>query len=254
MTPTVESETWPTAIRSILEESEWMMAYGERMALEGILSAVKPALALEIGTASGGSLARTATHSTEVHSFDLADPADPDAHPNVTFHRGDSHVLLPEWLAETRAAGRVVDYALVDGDHSAEGARRDVTDILESGCFRGVMLAHDSHNPEVRRGLRRIDFERYPDVVYVDLGFVPGVVMANTKQMWGGFALILVDPDRTLAIPDVVLPEGVRQRTVCDPYRLVRPVNLALRAPEVVRGRVALRTRARRVLARRRAA
>jgi Methyltransferase domain len=254
MTPTVESSTWPPAIRAILEESEWMMAYGERLALEGILSTIQPRLALEIGTAAGGSLARTATHSAEVHSFDLADPADPDAHPNVHFHRGDSHVLLPEWLAETRAAGRVVDYALVDGDHSAEGVQRDVTDILESGVLRGVMLAHDAHNPEVRRGLKRIVFERYPDVVYVDLGFVPGVVMARTKQMWGGFALIVVDPDRSLTIPDVVLPEGVRQRTVCDPYKLVRPVNLALRAPEAVRGRIALRTRARRALARRRTA
>ena len=77
------------------------MSLGERAALEGVLSALNPSLAIEIGTAEGGSLRRIAAHSAEVHSFDLVEP-DPAtaAIAHATFHSGDSHALLPAFLAE----------------------------------------------------------------------------------------------------------------------------------------------------------
>jgi len=55
------------------------MSFGERAALEGILSQLTPDLALELGTAEGGSLERLAHHSAEVHSFDLVAPSLPVA-------------------------------------------------------------------------------------------------------------------------------------------------------------------------------
>ena len=33
-------------------------------------------------------------------------------------HTGDSHVLLPAFLERLAEAGRTVDFALVDGDHT----------------------------------------------------------------------------------------------------------------------------------------
>ncbi len=226
----------------VFEDPDWQMTYGERLALDGVVSSLRPRLALEIGSAEGGSLACTAEHSEEVHSFDLVSVTDPGAYPNVTYHTGDSHELLPKWLSEIRAAGRTLDYALVDGDHSAEGVQRDVEDILRSGVLRGVMLAHDPNNPEVRRGLNRVRFEDYPDVTYVDLSLIPGhMTRLNNgfqNQMWGGFALILVDPDRTIKIPEVMARNGIRQDKFYDPYKLVRPVNLVLLASERLRRRV----------------
>jgi len=38
----------------ILADVNWAMTYGDRLALEGLLSLVKPTLAIEIGTAQGG--------------------------------------------------------------------------------------------------------------------------------------------------------------------------------------------------------
>ena len=115
-------------------------------------------------------------------------------------------------------------------------------DILRSGVLRGVMLAHDPNNPEVRRGLNRVRFEDYPDVTYVDLSLIPGhMTRLNNgfqNQMWGGFALILVDPDRTIKIPEVMARNGIRQDKFYDPYKLVRPVNLVLLASERLRRRV----------------
>ena len=60
----------------VLADSRWQMAYGERFALEGIVSQVRPRLAIEIGTAEGGSLRRIAAHADEVHCFDMADTVD----------------------------------------------------------------------------------------------------------------------------------------------------------------------------------
>src|SRR5438445_13898392 len=102
------------------------MSLGERAALEGVLSQLKPALSFEIGTAEGGSLRCIARHSAEVHSFDLVAPEhDVASSANVILHTGDSHELLPAELARCAEPGRNLDFVLVDGDPSAEGGRRD---------------------------------------------------------------------------------------------------------------------------------
>ena len=110
------------------------MMPGERAALEGLLSALKPSLSIEIGTSKGGSLERISAHSRAVHAFDLGRHAQltSDRFPNVTFHIGDSHELLPTFLLRLAAAMQNVDFAFVDGDHSAVGVRRDVEDLLSS--------------------------------------------------------------------------------------------------------------------------
>ncbi len=82
------------------------MSLGERAAMEGVLAALRPRLAIEIGTAEGGSLRRIAEHSAEVHSFDLVEPdSEVAAIAHATFHSGDSHRLLPEFLERARRRG-----------------------------------------------------------------------------------------------------------------------------------------------------
>src|SRR5438067_2063584 len=98
---------------ALVEDRVWQMSPGERAAVEGILGELRPALAIEIGTAEGAGLRRIAAHAGEVHSFDLEQPSlEPPA--NAVLHTGDSHHLLPAFLAELAAAGRNVDFALVD--------------------------------------------------------------------------------------------------------------------------------------------
>jgi hypothetical protein len=176
---------------NLFEDSSWLMSFGERAALEGILSLIRPTLAVEVGSWNGGGLERTALHADEVHSFDLVVPTLPSVldNPRITLHTGDSHLLLSPWLEEQARHGRVVDYILIDGDHSAEGAAKDITEVLSSTAFSGVMLIHDTFNPDVRAGVESVRAETFPGVRYVDLDFVTGMLIRRPgeaqNEMWG---------------------------------------------------------------------
>ena len=172
------------------------MSFGERAALEGVLSQRKPRLAIEIGTYEGGSLSFLARHCEHVHTFDLDDlVADREAHENVTFHIGDSKLLLPALLGELEREGREVDLALVDGDHSAEGVRDDLQNLLDSSATRSTLiLLHDTMNEETRRGIESVGLAAHPKVVYYELDFVPGYEFAGGHfdgQVWGGLGLVV---------------------------------------------------------------
>lgn len=176
----------------------WQMSFGERAAIEGVVAQLQPRLALEIGTAEGGSLRRIAAHSQKTISFDLVEPR-PDVRelPNVELRTGDSHELLPRELKRLAESGESVDFVLVDGDHSADGAQRDMEDLLASEAVGTcVILAHDTLNQEVRSGLERVPYGDFQKVSFVDLDFVGGYVPAEPPlrgECWGGLCLVIVD-------------------------------------------------------------
>jgi hypothetical protein len=211
----------------IFDPTPWQMTFGERSALEGILSQLKPSLSLEIGTAEGGSLRRVAKHSGHVHSFDLvaADPAVQKLD-NVTFHTGDSHALLAEVLAELEKEGTNVDFVLVDGDHTPDGVERDMRDLLASEAIgQTVILAHDTLNDEVREGLVRVDYAAEPKVVHADLDFVGGHLSeggAFENQLWGGLGLVVVDAEGSLDLA------GAVESGFYDLFELIAPVRDSL--------------------------
>jgi hypothetical protein len=183
-----------------LEAAGWQMVAGERAALIGVLSDMRPRLAIEIGTADGGSLRCLSGHCDFVHSFDLHRHDDLSQLGNVELHTGDSHELLPALLRTLEADGCSVDFALVDGDHTAGGVRRDVEDLLSSTAVRrSVIVAHDASNEEVRAGLESVDYGRFAKVTVVDLDFVGGHLSRHgpfANQLWGGLALVVADQDR----------------------------------------------------------
>jgi hypothetical protein len=176
------------------------MSFGERSALEGMLSCLKPRVSIEIGRAEGGSLRRIATHSHHVISLDLIEPPPELADlTNVRMLVGDGHEQLPRLLAELVAAASSVDFVLVDGDHSAEGVHADIDDLLGSPAIRRtVILVHDSLNEQVRAGLEAVPYHLHEKVRWVDLDFARGGVArlpGLEGQCWGGFALIVVDAE-----------------------------------------------------------
>lgn len=212
----------PAPIIPLLEGSPWQMSYGERAALEGLLSQLKPELALELGTAEGGSLERLAHHSAEVHSFDLVAPSLPVAElAHVHLHTGDSHELLPGLLEGLVEEGRNVDFALIDGDHSEDGVRRDVEALLDSRAVgRSVIVIHDTMNETVRRGLEGVRFDGYPKVAYVELDFVAGQLFREPTikdELWGGLGLVLCDAAR-----QAYFSEGPYQKRYYETFELVR--------------------------------
>jgi len=194
---------------SIVAPQAWQMSYGERAAFEGLLAQIKPNLAIEIGTAQGGSLKRIVAHSAEVHSFDLvAPPADVACLDNVTFHTGDSHDLLGAFLREASDAGRQIDFVLIDGDHTADGVRRDIVDVLSCDAVqRAVIVLHDTLNPEVRSGIEAAAIGDHPKVALYEPDLVPGYLARREPyrlQMWGGLGLIVVDAAAREERPDAV--------------------------------------------------
>ena len=177
----------------------WQMRFGERCALEGILARVRPRLSIEIGTAGGGSLYHVAAASGEVHSFDI-DPGVTQLarhFDNVEFHVGNSAVLVPETLRALGEQHKKVDFALVDGDHSAEGVKRDAQALLEAeACAKTVIVFHDAANEDVRAGLEAMRFPGQPRVALALLDFVPGYLVESGVrrfQIWNGLALVVLD-------------------------------------------------------------
>jgi hypothetical protein len=198
----------PDSLSRLFHDTDWMMMYGERAALEGLLALARPSVALDIGVARGGSLRCIARHSTEVHAFDLRIDAEISELTNVTAHEGNTRVTLAPWLREASLRGSSVDFALVDADHSETGVYRDLVDLLDSSVLSGFILVHDIHHRSVRRGFNRINWADYPAVQYVDSAFVPGHVTRRREpnlhlEMWGGFALIVVNMRDRIRIPEV---------------------------------------------------
>jgi Methyltransferase domain len=220
----------------LFQAVNWQMTVGERAALAGVLADLRPGVAIEIGTAQGGSLARIAAYVREVHSFDLAAPTGAAAElSQVKWHIGDSHELLPETLRQLEARGVNVEFVLVDGDHTADGVRRDVEDLLASGSIRKtIILLHDTANEEVRRGLEEVPYRSYPKVRAVDLDFVPGYLVKSSPfhhEVWGGLGLIVIDEDGVARARDA---PRLRDRVprVDSPGLLPGPVARSRRAGE----------------------
>jgi hypothetical protein len=180
-------------------DSDWQMDPAERLALTALLDHLRPAVSVEIGSKYGGSLAVLSRYSQRVVSLDI-DPEVPNRlarFQNVEFVIGDSRRTLPGVLGRLREQGAPLGFALVDGDHSADGVRDDCDAFLEKRPLSTLyVLMHDSSNPDVRRGILEAGWGRCPFVHAVEIDLVPGSMKDAplTRELWGGFALAVLEP------------------------------------------------------------
>jgi hypothetical protein len=183
--------------------SYWMMSPAEQTALVFLLQQQRPDVAIEIGTRFGGSLQVLSRYCGKVYSLDI----DPDVprrlegrFPNVEYIVGPSDRTLPMLIDRIRAGGERLGFALVDGDHSSEGVRSDINNLLRyEPLVPFFIIMHDSFNPQCRHGLRTSDWAANLYVHAVELDFVPGVVNPSPKfsgQLWGGLALAWLLPEK----------------------------------------------------------
>jgi hypothetical protein len=147
--------------------------------------------------------------------------------PNAEAHIGDSSETLPRVLKELADAGRHVDFALIDGDHSAEGVARDIRTVLASdACRRTVIVFHDTANDEVRAGLESVKLQEHPKVALCMLDAVPGYIVVEdhirSHEIWNGLGLVLLDDAHT--------GETVVDRDHVDVSEVYRAYREALRA------------------------
>jgi hypothetical protein len=181
---------------------DWWMSPSEKVGLIFLLEQLRPKVAIEIGTKNGGSLQALARFSEQVYSIDI-DPEIPTRlagyFSNVEYLIGPSDEVLPPLIERIQHEKAELSFALVDGDHSAEGVRKDIDNLLK---FRPTVpfyiVMHDSFNPQCRLGLTLANWGGNPHVHAVELDFVAGGVNsapAFRDQLWGGLALGILLPD-----------------------------------------------------------
>jgi glycosyltransferase involved in cell wall biosynthesis len=184
----------------------WQMHDSERIALLGVLSKLKPEVAVEVGTFRGGSLSLIRQYARRVFSIDI----DPDVASryafmdNVTFLTGSSLIALPQLISELNVSGLSPSFFLIDGDHSSEGVRNDLESLLDyTPLLPTIVMMHDMGNPECRKGALSVNWSRSPHVHSVDLDFVPGRIVehsgSGSGEIWGGLGLLLMLPERRQA-------------------------------------------------------
>lgn len=183
----------------------WQMTRWEKIFLTSFLNKYKFKYAIEIGTYKGGSLQVLSEFCEKVCSIDISEESKKnlsDKFLNVEFLVGDSKKLLPEKLEDLKNKGINLDFVLIDGDHSTNGVFTDITNIINNYSKLGELfiICHDSFNPDCRSGIRNVDYASNRYVHFVEIDFIPGVYhyeafdTAESRSMWGGFALIHLKP------------------------------------------------------------
>lgn len=133
----------------------------EFLALARLVHSRRPRTVLEIGTADGGTLfahARLAASDALVISIDLPKGAFGGGYPawrkslyesfagpgqRIELLQADSHSPATADALETILAGRRIDYAFIDGDHTLEGVRQDFELCRRFAATNGVIALHD---------------------------------------------------------------------------------------------------------------
>ncbi len=183
------------------DDKNWLMTYAERSALTLLADRLRPAVAIEVGTHRGGSLAILAKYSAKVYSLELEPWAHQnlsDKFSNVDFITGNSNNTLAPLLGEIRTRNEALSLILIDGSKHCEGETSDIERILDFEPAAPLFIVmHDSFNPEVRKGILGARWARSPYVHMVELDFVPGYLHDSVdvkNEMWSGLGLAVLLP------------------------------------------------------------
>lgn len=141
----------------------------EFRALARLVERRRPRTLVEIGTADGGTLfahARLAHEQALIVSLDLPQGPFGGGYPawriplyesfagpeqTLVLLRADSHAASTAAQLETLLAGRRIDYAFIDGDHTYDGVRQDFELCLRFASPDAMIAFHDiasQPNPE----------------------------------------------------------------------------------------------------------
>lgn len=188
-------------LEPVVSAPVWM-SRAERLLVFTLAFTLHPQRYLEIGTFQGGSALIVNAAMNAVNSDGRIFCVDPE--PRVSpenwqtlssraqMFQGFSPAILQDVAA---AAGAPFDLALIDGDHSYEGAQRDAEGVLpfmQSGAY---MLFHDGFFPDVKRAID--DFVLAHRDGVVDFGLLTREITTQTddngnRVEWGGIRAVYV--------------------------------------------------------------
>lgn len=195
-------------LAAIPDDVSWMTP-AERLLLFSLVLSLRPRWYLEIGTFKGGSalIACAAMNAAENREgkLILIDPNAQIAPEHWSFLEERSLLIKEPSPAALRcippeARGQIA-FALIDGDHSFQGALSDARAVLPLMCPGGMMVFHDGFYDEVRRAIDQFVQEHTDQVT--DYGLFSreyvGQVLEDGQQVkWGGLRLVFVRGASTL--------------------------------------------------------
>lgn len=201
----IELPKAPEEISNRYTHDQWLMTDAERSALAALLSKLQPECAIEVGTYKGGSLGLLAKYCKKVYTLDI-DPSFRDEHghqyANVEFVVGDSRETLPQLIKKIENSGEKLGFVLIDADHSEQGVRADLNNVLEyTPVCPLYIVMHDSFNPGCRKGILTANWAENQYVHFVEADYVVGRFVTKEEgdgycTMWCGFALAMLFPER----------------------------------------------------------
>jgi cephalosporin hydroxylase len=173
---------------AFLFEGNWQMSAGDRAFLLAVVQAIRPAVAVEVGTLDGGSLDALAPLCGQVVTVDH-DPESArcaERWPNVRAVTGDSGQVLPGLLEELRDG---LGFVLVDAAHDRAGVAAEMRAIAAFQPSQPlVVLLHDTSLPEVRAGMGDADWSGQ------SVRVVQAALVAGAPAGGGGFGMVRLEP------------------------------------------------------------
>jgi len=167
-----------------------------------VLRNLRPRAAIEVGTFEGQTFALIAKYAERAISIDPDDGVRRLLQPlfsNAEFYVGTSDNVLPGLIDEFNSSEWPLEFAFIDGNHSAEFVRRDINNLLRyRPKTQTVILMHDTFNPECRSGVLGADWARCEFCHFFEVDAVPGLVhpaMNCRGEMWGGVGMALLLPE-----------------------------------------------------------
>lgn len=169
----------------------------ERVIMTAMIQALKPDIALEIGSERGGTTRLLAGHAQEVICFDIDKRVERILRdvPNIRTVIGDSKQTLSRELDRIQATGGHAGFVFIDGDHSAEGVYADLKAVLTSSAAQNaVILVHDCAMEGSRQGFLKACHDYSDNLCAYDVDFSQGLAgdpdrIADSRC--GGLGLIL---------------------------------------------------------------
>jgi predicted O-methyltransferase YrrM len=207
------SDSIPSAVQLVFSPAaEFIRPLQNRAEIEALVSMLamrRPAVVVEIGTASGGGLllfARAAARDALIVSIDLPGGEFGGGYPPwrvplyrtfagpqqvLRLIRGDSHAPETAHRLALMLAGRKIDFLFIDGDHTCQGVAQDFEIYRPLVRPDGIIAFHDivkhpaGSRCEVDRFWNRIKarFEHLEIVADPSAGFAGiGVIMIDKPR------------------------------------------------------------------------